>query len=183
MKSSPLLLLALPYQIKRNKPVQVAVAFFALLLSGTRANVLLAVMVLFSCYIYKDTNPKRKALLITAEVIDVTDANLSGDESISFEAPDFSAYAVTIVSGNDINFDVKIRFCDDEGNPIPTPNFTGTKYYLVAYVENEQLDMGGWYQQIDYVYGMVHGTDGAAGFCPSRSDKEQPADHVVPVLR
>ena len=71
MKSSPLLLLALPYQIKRNKPVQVAVAFFALLLSGTRANVLLAVMVLFSCYIYKDTNPKRKALLITAEVIAV----------------------------------------------------------------------------------------------------------------
>lgn len=71
MKSSPVLLLALPYQIKRNKPIQVAVAFFALLLSGTRANVLLAAMVLFSCYIYKDTNPKRKALLIIAEVVTV----------------------------------------------------------------------------------------------------------------
>jgi len=68
MKSSPLLLLALPYQIKRNKPIQAAVAFFALLLSGTRANVLLAVMVLFTCYIYKDKNPKRKALLIVLEI-------------------------------------------------------------------------------------------------------------------
>ena len=64
MKSSPLLLLALAYQIKRNKPIQIAVAFAALLLSATRANILLAVVVLFGCYIYKDKNPKRRVILI-----------------------------------------------------------------------------------------------------------------------
>ena len=71
MKSSPLLLLTLPYQIKRNKLLPVAISFFALLLSGTRANVLLAVMVLFSCYIYKDKNPTRRMFLLIAEAIAV----------------------------------------------------------------------------------------------------------------
>ena len=71
MKASPLLLIALPYQIRRNKIVSVLVVFYALILSGTRANVLLAVMVLFSCYIYKDKNPKRRMLLILGEAVAV----------------------------------------------------------------------------------------------------------------
>ena len=69
MKSSPLLLLALPYQIKERKTLSIIAVFCALLLSGTRANVVLSVVVLFSCYIYKDKNTKRRIVLVILEIV------------------------------------------------------------------------------------------------------------------
>lgn len=71
MKTSPLLLIALPYQIKNNKTLNAFVVLGALFLSATRANILLAVVVFFSSYIYKDQNKNRRMFLIFLEVLAV----------------------------------------------------------------------------------------------------------------
>lgn len=64
MKASSLLLLCLPYCIKRKKYIWAGIVLLALIISGTRANVFLGIIVLLSCLIYREQNIRRRALLI-----------------------------------------------------------------------------------------------------------------------
>ena len=59
-------------------------------------------------------------------------------ENVIFDAPTFSAYAVTLAASYNFNLEVKVNFCDDEGNPISADSFPSNKrYYLVATVPGQ----------------------------------------------
>ncbi|SDL66964.1 hypothetical protein SAMN04487833_12630, partial [Sarcina sp. DSM 11001] len=91
---------------------------------------------------------------ITPEAMGVRKANLTEKtENVIFDAPTFSAYAVTLAGGNNINFNVKVRFCDDEGNAIPQSSISlDGNYYLVAYVNDNVTMSWGVVEKHDYIY-------------------------------
>lgn len=71
MKASPLLLICLPYCIKNKKYIWAIIVIVALLISGTRGNVLMGIIVFLACLIYGEKKIGRRLALVALLVIAV----------------------------------------------------------------------------------------------------------------
>lgn len=56
MKSSPMLMLCLPWCIEKKKKISAIIVTVALVLSGTRANLILGIVLLLACLFYEEKN-------------------------------------------------------------------------------------------------------------------------------
>ena len=122
MKASPLLLLCLPYCIKNKKYIWTGIVLVALIISGTRANFLMGVIVFLVCFIYKERDFKRKMLLLFLTLIVIYIGVVGTDVT------NIILNAFTIKESNDLSRRLSLQsiFSFWEANPLKF--FIGSGY-------------------------------------------------------